>query len=77
VCVSRTPAAKESGSARPSKADGFGVTAWGTGAGALACVHMIKGVLQIGMALARPGGKVALGGEVSAVAEGQSPRRRG
>jgi hypothetical protein len=44
---------------------------------ALAYVHMIKGVLQIGMALVRLGGKVALGGEVSVATEGQSPQRRG
>jgi hypothetical protein len=45
----------------------------GISAGALAYVRKNKGVIQIGMVLTRPGGKVALGGEVSAVVEGQSP----
>jgi hypothetical protein len=45
----------------------------GTSAGALTYVRMSKGVLQIGMALARPGGKVTLSGEVSTTVEGQSP----
>jgi hypothetical protein len=45
----------------------------GTSTGALACVRKNKRVLQIGMAITRPGGKFALGGEVSAAVEGQGP----
>jgi hypothetical protein len=53
---------KGNGSARPGKADGFGVTARVTNTGAITCVRRNKGVHQLGMALACPGRKVALGG---------------
>jgi hypothetical protein len=70
-------AAKGNSLARPGKAEGFGVTAGVTSAGALACVLMNKGVHQLGLTLARLSRKVALGGEDRVRhARGGATRRR-